>query len=57
MKIYAVVADKSTDNVSYDKETVFKGKKIACRNFAKDNGYIYPKTQIKLVQYNNCILV
>ena len=56
MRIYAVIADKSTENVIYDKEVVFKGSKISCRNFAKDNAYIYPKTNIKLVQYNNCIL-
>ena len=56
MKIWAVIADKSIKNVSFDKEVVFKGSKVSCRNFEKDNSYIYPKTQIKLVQYNNCIL-
>lgn len=36
---------------------VFRGSKIACRMFCKDNTYIYPNTRIKLSRFNGCKLI
>jgi len=48
MKVWKVIKE----NNDSDSEVVFKGSKLACKVFVKDNTYIYPQTRIVLAQFN-----